>query len=219
MLPLRDDIPSERRPVITYLIVGINALVFFYELLLSRDGLQDFFGSYGVVPINIVYGENLYTLFTAMFIHANFAHILGNMLYLWIFGDNVEDTLGKFWFIIMYLLSGLVGSFAHILVVPNSAIPTIGASGAVSGVLGAYLVLYPNARVLTLVPLGFFLRILLLPAGLFLGFWIFLQLLYGFSSIGGHSGVAYFAHIGGFVVGLFFGLIFRRRRRIYYEIY
>lgn len=219
MLPLRDDIPSERRPVITYLIVGINVLVFFYELLLSRDGLQDFFISYGVVPINIIYGENLYTLFTAMFIHANFAHILGNMLYLWIFGDNVEDSLGRFWFIIMYLLSGLVGSFAHILVVPDSAIPTIGASGAVSGVLGAYLVLYPNARVLTLVPLGFFLRILLLPAGLFLGFWIFLQLLYGFSSIGGHSGVAYFAHIGGFIVGLFFGLIFRRRRRIYYEIY
>ncbi|MCS7258743.1 MAG: rhomboid family intramembrane serine protease [candidate division WOR-3 bacterium] len=218
MLPLRDDIPSERRPIITYLIVGANALVYLYELSLGPD-LRDFFINFGVVPINILYGENLYTLFTAMFIHANFAHILGNMLYLWIFGDNVEDTLGKFWFIVMYLLSGLVGSFAHIFIVPTSPIPTIGASGAVSGVLGAYLVLYPSARILTLIPLGFFLRIVLLPAGFFLGFWIFLQLLYGFSSIGGHSGVAYFAHIGGFVVGLIFGIFFRRRRKIYYEIY
>jgi membrane associated rhomboid family serine protease len=218
MLPLRDDIPSSRKPVVTYFIVAINVLVFGYELTLGRE-IRAFYLAYGVIPINIRAGEDLYTLFTSMFIHAGFWHILGNMLYLWIFGDNVEDTLGRFWFSLMYLLSGLGGSLAHIVIAPSSRVPAIGASGAVSGVLGAYIVLYPRARILTLVPLGFFLRILILPAGFFLGFWFFLQLLYGVSSIGGNSGVAYFAHIGGFFVGLIFGFIFRPKRSFYYEIY
>ncbi|MCX7785825.1 MAG: rhomboid family intramembrane serine protease [candidate division WOR-3 bacterium] len=219
MLPLRDDIPSERRPFITYIIVTMNVIVFIYEMSLGR-GLRNFFISYGVIPQNILAGINWYSLFTSMFLHGDFWHILGNMLYLWIFGDNVEDTLGKFWFIIMYLFSGVVGSFAHILVSPNSTIPTIGASGAVSGVLGCYLILFPNARVVALVPLGFFIRFTMLPAYIFLGFWIFLQLIFGFGTAGQGSGVAYFAHIGGFVVGLVFGLIFRRKRYYFhYEIY
>ncbi|MEO0083605.1 MAG: rhomboid family intramembrane serine protease [candidate division WOR-3 bacterium] len=219
MLPLRDDILSNKRPLITYLIIALNIFVYLYELSLGSQ-LKHFFVAYGVIPINILAGNNLYTLITSMFIHGGFWHILGNMLYLWIFGDNVEDLLGKFWFIIMYLLSGLVGSFAHILVSPNSPIPAIGASGAVSGVLGCYLLLYPKARVLALVPLGFFIRLLMLPASIFLGFWIFLQLLYGFSSIGGGAGVAYFAHIGGFIIGVIFGLIFKKKQQKFsYEIY
>lgn len=219
MLPLRDDIPSSKRPLVTYGLVMVNVLVFIYQLSLGRE-MQYFVINYGMIPVNILAGSSLYTLFTSMFMHGNFAHILGNMLYLWIFGDNVEDLLGKFYFILMYLLAGLVGSFAHILVSPNSTIPTIGASGAVSGVLGCYMVLYPKARVLALVPIVFFLRIIMLPAYVFLGFWIFLQLLYGFGSIGGGAGVAYFAHIGGFVVGILFGIIFRRRIvRFSYEIY
>ncbi|MBS4015061.1 MAG: rhomboid family intramembrane serine protease [Candidatus Latescibacteria bacterium] len=219
MLPLRDDIPSYRRPTITYIIVALNVAVFFYQLSLGR-GIDDFFRFYGAIPSRILSGSGIYTLFTSMFMHGGFWHILGNMLYLWIFGDNVEDGLGKFWFIVMYLLSGLVGSFAHILISPNSTIPMIGASGAVSGVLGCYILLFPKARVLALVPIIFFIRIIMLPAYIFLGFWIFLQLIYGLGTIGHGAGVAYFAHIGGFAAGVVFGLLFRKRqKRLSYEIY
>ncbi len=219
MLPLRDDIPSNKRPVITYMLIAMNVAVFIYEMSLGRD-LRSFVISYGVIPQNILAGTGLYTLFSSMFLHGDFWHILGNMLYLWIFGDNVEDTLGKFWFIVMYFLSGLVGSFAHILVSPGSTIPTIGASGAVSGVLGCYLLLFPKARVLALIPLGIFIRFTMLPAYIFLGFWIFLQLILGLGTAAGGAGVAYFAHIGGFVIGILFGLIFKRKQQKFrYSIY
>jgi len=219
MLPLRDDIPSSKKPLITYTLVAINVLVFIYQMSLG-SGVRDFIFSYGVIPVNILGGSDWYTLLTSMFMHGGFWHILGNMLYLWIFGDNVEDALGKFWFIVMYLLAGIVGSVAHILVSPNSAIPTIGASGAVSGVLGCYLVLYPRAKVLALVPIIFFIRFMMLPAYIFLGFWIFLQMIYGFGSFGGGTGVAYFAHIGGFVVGIIFGLLFKKKQKKFsYEIF
>jgi membrane associated rhomboid family serine protease len=217
MLPLRDDIPSIKRPIVTYTIVALNVVMFLYEMSLGK-GLQSFIISYGVTPEHIVSGNGFYTLITSMFIHGDFWHILGNMLFLWIFGDNVEDSLGKFWFIIMYFLAGIVGSVAHILVSQSSTIPTIGASGAISGVLGAYLILYPKARVLTLVPIIFFIRFMLLPAYVFLGIWILLQLVLGIGSTAG--GIAYFAHIGGFVIGILFGLVFRSRRHsIKYEVY
>jgi len=219
MLPLRDDIPSSKKPVVTYTIVAINVIVFLYEMSLGR-GLQSFVISYGVTPEHIVSGNSFFTLITSMFIHGDFWHILGNMLFLWIFGDNVEDALGKFWFIVMYFLAGIGGSVAHILVSQNSAIPTIGASGAISGVLGAYLILYPRARVLAVVPIIFFIRFIMLPAYVFLGIWIFLQLFLGVGSTAGGAGVAYFAHIGGFVVGLLFGFMFKRKQqRFSYEIY
>jgi membrane associated rhomboid family serine protease len=149
-----------------------------------------------------------------MFLHGGFDHILGNMLYLWIFGDNVEDVFGHFWFIVMYFLAGLCGSLLHILLAQDSSVPMIGASGAISGVLGAYLVLFPDARILALVPFGFFLRLLYLPAYLFLGFWILLQFIYGFASLPGVSGggIAFFAHIGGFLMGVLWGILFRGRR-------
>jgi len=219
MLPLRDDIPSSKKPVVTYTIVAINVIVFLYEMSLGR-GLQSFVISYGVTPEHIVSGNSFFTLITSMFIHGDFWHILGNMLFLWIFGDNVEDALGKFWFIVMYFLAGIGGSVAHILVSQNSAIPTIGASGAISGVLGAYLILYPRARVLAVVPIIFFIRFIMLPAYVFLGIWIFLQLFLGVGSTAGGAGVAYFAHIGGFVVGLLFGFMFKKKQqRFSYEIY
>lgn len=219
MLPLRDDIPSNRRPAVTYILVALNIAVFIYQLALGRQG-QNFIIAYGTIPVRVLNGTDLYTLLTAMFMHGGFWHILGNMLYLWIFGDNVEDVLGKFWFVAMYLLSGLAGSFTHIMIAPNSTIPMIGASGAVSGVLGCYILLFPRARVLALVPIIFFIRIMMLPAVFFLGFWIFLQIIYGLGNIGGGAGVAYFAHIGGFAVGVIFGLIFKKRQqRFQYQIY
>lgn len=216
MIPLKDDIPSLKRPVFVYLLLFANILIFLYEISLGIY-LKEFFLEYGIIPVNIIQGEKIHTLFTGMFLHGNFVHILGNMLYLWVFGDNVEDILGHFWFLIMYLLSGLSGSFLHIFRNPYSTTPMIGASGAISGVLGAYLVLFPTARILTLIPIGFFLRIALVPAFLFLGLWILLQFLY--SSMG-VPGVAWSAHIGGFFVGLIIGLFFRKRKKkIDYQIY
>jgi|UniRef100_A0A7V5Y0S1 membrane associated rhomboid family serine protease len=216
MIPLRDDIPSLRRPIFVYLIVIVNTLVFLYQLSLGED-LKYFILKYGIIPIAITKGERLHTLFTGMFLHGNFMHILGNMLYLWVFGDNVEDIFGHFWFLVMYLLSGFFGSFLHIMKNPYSKIPMIGASGAISGVLGAYLVLFPKARILTLIPIGFFLRFALVPSFLFLGIWIFLQFIYNSLGI---PGVAWSAHIGGFLIGFLMAFFFRRKkRRIEYEVY
>jgi membrane associated rhomboid family serine protease len=175
--------------------------------------------TYGMVPRDIVQGRHLWTLLTSMFLHGGFFHFIGNMLYLWIFGDNIEDAFGHVGYFFVYLVTGLFGSGLQILFSPGSAIPTIGASGAISGVMGAYFVLYPRARVLTVIPIFFFLRMVYLPAGILLGFWILLQVLNGCGSAPGTGGVAYFAHIGGFAAGLVLGLLVRRRvRRPWYEI-
>ena len=221
MIPIKDNIPSRKRPFVTIAFIAINVVVFIYEISLGRN-INTFISQFGMIPQNIVAGQNLHTLFTSMFLHGGFWHILGNMLYLYIFGDNVEDAFGHFGFLIMYLVSGLVGSAAHILTAVGSKIPTIGASGAVSGVLGAYFVLYPRAQVLALVPIFFFIRIMALPAFIFLGFWFLLQLLYGAGSMGGGAGVAFFAHIGGFVIGILLGLLVKnrvRRQGVRYEIH
>lgn len=145
-----------------------------------------------------------------MFIHASLMHIIGNMLFLWIFGDNIEDRLGHFFFFFFYILSGLAGALLHSITAPNSTVPMVGASGAISGIMGAYILLYPKARILALVPLGFFIRIMKLPALLFLGIWFLYQFLLGFVSIGVKGGgVAYFAHIGGFAAGFIMALPFK----------
>ncbi|MEO0102839.1 MAG: rhomboid family intramembrane serine protease [candidate division WOR-3 bacterium] len=215
MIPLKDDVPKVRVrfPIFMLLLLISNIIVFIYEMSLSQSGLNRLISNYGAIPLFITRGENLYTLFSAMFLHGGFDHIIGNMLYLWIFADNVEDALGHFWFIIMYFLAGLAGSFLHILMARDSAVPMIGASGAISGVLGSYLIFFPTARILALVPFGFFLRIVYLPAYLFLGFWILLQFIYGFASLPGvkGGGIAFFAHIGGFLIGVLWGLLFRQR--------
>ncbi|KPK67545.1 hypothetical protein AMJ87_13210 [candidate division WOR_3 bacterium SM23_60] len=223
MLPLKDNIRSSKLPIVTYVILGINILVFLYQVSLG-SALENFFNQYGAMPYLIFHptGLSSYTrLLTSMFMHGGFMHIFGNMLFLWIFADNVEDRFGHIRFIFFYIVCGIAGALLHAVTAPNSMVPMIGASGAISGVLGAYILLYPKARVLALIPFGFFLRVTYLPSVLFLGIWFLFQFLSGLSSLGARgAGVAYFAHIGGFVVGLLFALPFRkkRKRNIDYEI-
>jgi membrane associated rhomboid family serine protease len=213
MIPLRDNIPNESTPFVNYALIGLNVIAFLYQLTLGDAELARFFHDFGVIPAEYWSlgrsGEPLLTgvglpLLTSMFLHGGVMHILGNMLFLWVFGDNVEDRFGHALYLGLYLLFGLTASAAHIAFSMGSEIPTIGASGAVSGVLGAYLVFYPSARVRALLPLGFIMFYRELPALLFLGLWFGLQLVSGVMSLGidaASSGVAWWAHIGGFVVG------------------
>ncbi len=213
MLPFKDNIPTERFSVITVLIVAINVAVFLYEQTLGAAGqLDNFFIQYGMTPYEITHGVSLaprsfpvyLTLITCMFLHGGWLHIGGNMLYLWIFGNNVEDSMGRFRFVIFYLACGLIASFAQIAIDPSSTVTNIGASGAIAGVLGAYLLLYPRAKVTTLVILVVFITVIQLPAVVVLLFWFMIQLFSGLAGSGTGAGgdVAYFAHIGGFVAGL-----------------
>ncbi|TDA35393.1 MAG: rhomboid family intramembrane serine protease, partial [Hadesarchaea archaeon] len=169
---------------------------------------EEIVNEYGMKPLLVSQGKELHTLFTSMFLHGGFLHIGGNMLYLWIFGDNIEDTFGRKRFLVFYFLCGLAASFSHLLSNPSSTIPAIGASGAISGVLGAYLVLYPRARVLTAVMYFYFIRVIKIPAFFFLGFWFILQVLSAslFLLAGAPSEVAYWAHIGGFLAGVIMAL-------------
>ncbi len=204
MIPLRDNIPSRKFPIVNYLLISLNAIVFIYELNLSPHRLDEFLASWAVVPSEI-FGDFLgeyKTLFTAMFLHGGWLHFLGNMLFLYIFGDNVEDKFGHIRYLIFYILCGFVAFILQIFFMIGSRVPLIGASGAIAGVLGAYLLLFPRARILTLVPLGIFLRVVELPAFFFLGIWFLMQIFYGLASIGATSGVAWWAHIGGFLCGI-----------------
>jgi membrane associated rhomboid family serine protease len=221
MLPLRDVNPTRNFPIMTIILIAINVLVFIYELVLGPQ-LEGFVQSWATIPYEITHGVDLppasiqpiyLTLITAMFLHSGFVHIAGNMLYLWILGNNIEDVMGPLRFLVFYLLCGLAAAFAQIAVGPNSEIPNIGASGAIAGVLGAYLLLFPRAEVETLVFLGFFVRLVRLPALLLLGFWFVLQLFSGVAGLGMEAagGVAWFAHIGGFIAGLVLINLFRRR--------
>lgn len=223
MIPLRDSVPTRSFPLITILIIGLNSVIFLFELLLDTQGqLDGLVRTMGVVPYTITHSFGLIpfvSLFTAMFLHASPVHIIGNMLYLWIFGNNVEDRMGWLGFSMFYLLSGLGATAAQIAVAPSSHVPNIGASGAIAGVLGAYLVLFPRAQVHTLVFLGYFIRVVRLPAVLVLGFWIIIQFFSGIASLattsagGAFGGVAWFAHIGGFIIGLVLVNVFRRKER------
>ena len=206
MIPIKDDIVSSSFPFSNTLLIAVNALAFMFELSLG-PGLNLFMIQYAAVPEKVISAGALgwTSIISSMFLHAGWAHFLGNMLYLYIFGDNVEDAIGHFKYLAFYLLCGFGAAWAHILTNPGSAVPVVGASGAIAGVLGAYFLLYPKARVLTLVFLGFFVRIIKIPALVVLGFWIILQLVLGIGSLslreqGG--GVAWFAHIGGFVCGM-----------------
>jgi membrane associated rhomboid family serine protease len=213
MIPLRDVIPSRTTPYITVTIIVLNALAWFYELALPRDVLPLFLQVYGVVPADF----NVPSLITSMFLHGSWSHIIGNMLYLWIFGDNIEDQLGHSRFMIFYLLSGMAAALGQVAIDPSSMLPTIGASGAVAGVMGAYIVLYPHSRVLTLIPLWFYFEIIEVPALLLLGVWFLFQLFSaGAIAVTAHSnagGVAFMAHVAGFLVGIAGVFVFRKRRR------
>ncbi len=211
MIPLRDNIPSYRTPIVTVGLIAANILVYLNQLMLPPQEAVQFVHLYGLIPLEISGGDLLVphpvplyaTVFTSMFVHGGLFHLGGNMLYLWIFGDNVEDRIGRLKFLVFYLLSGLAAAATQIWTDPASKIPMVGASGAISGVLGAYLFLFPHARVLTLIPLGFFYRLVEVPALIVLGFWIIVQVLNGVGTLGVQvGGVAWFAHIGGFVAGL-----------------
>lgn len=223
------------KPYVNYALLAVNTMVFFFFLLQGTGALEGAIGDFGAIPHFILRGERLWTLLTSMFMHADIMHLLGNMLYLWIFGDNIEDALGHVKYLFFYLAGGLAASFAHIaslfFALPSLSrspvsfdifgIPTVGASGAISAVLGAYVFLYPRAKVLTLV-FYFFIRIVTVPAYFYLGFWFLYQLMMGFFSLTGlSSGVAFWAHIGGFAVGLatviVFGVKPRVRRRVVVE--
>ena len=212
MIPLRDVIPSRTTPYITVTIIVLNALAWFFELALQRDVLPVFLHLYGVVPADF----SAPTLITSMFLHGSWSHVIGNMWYLWIFGDNVEDRLGHGRFIVFYLAGGIVAALGQIAMDPSSTLPTIGASGAIAGVMGAYFVLYPRSRVLTLIPLIiFYWEVIELPAVFLLGFWFLMQLFNAgavavtASTSGG--GVAFMAHVVGFVTGVLGVFVFRKR--------
>jgi membrane associated rhomboid family serine protease len=211
MIPLRDENPSQTVPVVTRLLIAINAVAFLYELLLGPE-LRPFIYEWGLVPARLTlalrFGEEpvagpAFTALTSMFLHGGWLHLVGNMWYLWIFGDNVEDRLGHARFLVFYLLAGLVAASLHYAFNPASRLPTVGASGAIAGVLGAYLVAFPRARVVTLVPLFPFFQVMALPAVLVLGLWIVMQFFSGALALGygGGGGVAWWAHIGGFAFG------------------
>jgi membrane associated rhomboid family serine protease len=203
VIPLRDTIPSRTVPFITVGLIVLNSVAFVFELSLPDDTIHRFLQAYGVVPAAFSWP----TIFSSMFLHSGWLHFLGNMLYLWIFGDNVEDRFGHFRFLGFYLFCGAAAAVAHAAINPSSVVPTIGASGAIAGVMGAYFVLYPHARIVTLLPLFIFWQIIEVPAIFFLGIWFLMQFFSGVGSIaltsGGQTGgVAFWAHVAGFVAGV-----------------
>ena len=222
MIPLRDENPRRTFPFVTYTLVALNVLAFLWELSLGPRLEPALFNIAFIparywVPGNWVF--DLLTIVTSMFLHGGLFHVGGNMLYLWIFGNNVEDTLGHGRFLLFYLASGVAAAMGQTLVNPSSAVPMVGASGAVSGVLGAYLLLFPHATILTLIVFGFFVRVVHVPAMVVLGFWIVVQVFNGYLTVSAQAagrgeigGVAWFAHIGGFLAGLVLLFLFRPRR-------
>jgi membrane associated rhomboid family serine protease len=207
MIPIRDGIPTRETPVVNYLLIAANVLVFLLMLFLPETTLETVVNKYAMVPAHFADGVTLadiMTVFTSMFMHAGWAHIAGNMLYLWIFGDNVEDLLGHGRYLVFYLVGGVAASLTHLVTSWGSELLTVGASGAIAAVLGAYLVLFPASRIATFVPLGRFYRLTLVPAAIVLGFWFLLQLFDGVLALGGADvgGVAFWAHVGGFVAGM-----------------
>jgi membrane associated rhomboid family serine protease len=239
IFPLKDDIPNRSWPVVTVTLIGLNLLVFLYQISLAFDtrgpgaeAAEAFVTEFGVTPCRLVqscpagvarladdFPNPWATIVSSMFLHRDVVHIVGNMLFLWIFGSGVEDTVGHGRFVLFYLASGVAAVVAQALVTPTSSVPMIGASGAVSGVLGAYLLLFPHATILTLVMFGFFVKFFRIPAVIVLGFWIVLQLLNGYLAYSAQAlgrvesgGVAWFAHIGGFLAGLLLLFLLRPRQ-------
>jgi membrane associated rhomboid family serine protease len=218
MIPLRDQTPTRRVPVVNYVLIAMNIVVYILQVLAGASQNAQVY-QFALIPAQITNGLSLgdvTDIFTAMFMHAGILHLGGNMLYLWIFGDNVEDALGPVKYLVFYLAGGCVASMAHILTNPTSLIPTVGASGAIAAVLGAYLVLYPGSKVLTLIPLGFFTQLTPVPAFIVLGLWFVLQIFSGVLALGGPDvgGVAFWAHIGGFGFGILIGLLLAGQRRM-----
>ncbi|MDF1576982.1 MAG: rhomboid family intramembrane serine protease [Desulfobulbales bacterium] len=224
MIPLKDNIPARRLPAVNAGLILVNVLVFILELQLG-PGLDDFIRAYGFVPVRFMaaQSENFLDLdrfmpvYSSMFLHGGFLHLLSNMWMLWIFGDNVEDSMGHRRYLLFYLLCGTVSVLAQAMASPASPVPLVGASGAIAGVLGAYFLLYPRARILAVVPIFFFFYMIELPAFVFLGLWILLQIMQGYTTYmtaaegSGAGGIAWWAHIGGFAAGLLLINLFKER--------
>src|SRR5258708_23814057 len=223
MIPLKDNTPRVSFPTVTLALIAINVVVFLYQVTMDPYSLNSFVMQNGVVPFRVTGFLNgrvpldsaMAPFFTSMFLHGGWLHLIGNMWFLWIFGDNVEDAFGSFAYLIFYLTCGIAASLVQFVAAPLSRVPTIGASGAIAGVMGAYLFLYPRARVLTLIPFIFYFT-MEIPAFVMLVYWFVIQFFSGVTSLGmSHSsgGVAFWAHVGGFIVGMLLTLVFRRPAR------
>jgi hypothetical protein len=219
MIPIRDRNPSSTFPIVNVILIIINVLVFLYEFSLGPE-LEVFINRYGLVPAYLFYSQDsgffdrVYPFFTSMFLHGGWLHLIGNMLYLYIFGDNVEDRIGHLRYLLFYLITGFAAAFTQISINVNSTIPMVGASGAISGVLGAYLLFFPKSKILTLVPIFFFLHLVEIPAAILLVLWFVMQFFSGVASLAmtqSSGGVAFWAHIGGFVVGLILARVFQKK--------
>ncbi len=202
MIPIRDTIPARSAPVVTWLLIFLNSAVFLYELTLPQAELQGLVQTFGIVPVATLHTLSLYPLVTSMFLHGGWGHLVGNMWMLWIFGDNVEDRMGGVRFLVFYLLTGIIAGLAHIVLSPGSSIPTVGASGAISGVLGAYFLLFPRSTLIVMVPVFFWPLFFEVPALLYLFAWFMFQVFgSALTATAGVGGVAWWAHIGGFGAG------------------
>jgi len=202
------------RPIVNWTLIGLCIAVFFFQLLLPPNQLEAFFFQYGVIPAEITRLRDPFSLLTSMFLHGGWLHLIGNMLFLFVFGDNIEDALGHVSYLLFYLLTGIAAALTQVLLNPDSTVPMIGASGAISGVMGAYIVLFPHGKVRALVILGFFIQVVMVPAWVMIGIWFALQLFSGVVSLGGSAdagGVAFWAHVGGFVAGAILVWLFRDR--------
>jgi membrane associated rhomboid family serine protease len=220
MFPIWDDTPTKKFPLTTVILIALNSMIFLYQVSLG-ERFNEFIYSMGLLPFEITHHIDILptgpspiylTIFSSMFMHGSVVHLLGNMLFLWIFGNNVEDYLGGKKFLFFYLICGISAAFTQILFNSDSTVPMVGASGAIAGVLGAYMVLYPRAKITTVIIIIFFIRLIKLPAIVVLGFWILYQFLYGISSLAattGEGGVAWFAHIGGFICGIILIKLFK----------
>lgn len=219
MLPISDDNRGRRtQPIVTWLLIAANILVYVYQFSLSETAHLRFLNDWAVVPAEITAGQAYFTLVTTAFLHGSWFHLGSNMLFLWIFGDNVEDVMGHVKYLVFYLLTAVAASAAQVMVDPDSRVPMVGASGAVSGLLAAYIVLFPHGTIRTLVIFGIFVSMMMIPAWVMIGYWIFLQVISAvgsLSTIGDQQGgVAFFAHVGGFIAGLVLVWFFRDKRRL-----
>ncbi len=211
--PFKDDNPTSTKPIISWILISICSLIFLYQLNLSIFDFNNFVKYFGITPLKLINDTNnqWFTIVSSMFVHGNLTHLAGNMVYLWIFGDNIEDSFGKIRFILFYLLCGVAAVFSQILYDPNSLTPMIGASGAIAGVLGAYLILYPRAKIWVFMWIVFIVRLITVPAFIVLGIWMFLQLINVIDQ--GTSGVAYSAHIGGFIAGMILAPLLKKKNK------
>ena len=230
MFPIKDTIPHRYTPFVTYFLIIVNVVIFLYEKSLPYSYLKGLFYTFGMVPARYSHPEwahwiglhfdNYWPFFTSMFLHGSWMHLIGNMWSLWLFGDNVEDRFGHFGFLVFYIICGLIAALTHYFFNINATVPVIGASGAIAGVMGAYFLMFPRSRILTLILIIFFPIFLEIPAVIFIGLWFFSQLMSGsFAFVSGVNvaGIAWWAHVGGFVAGMILQKIFKKEDRTFYD--